>query len=352
MAEEGIRFEHFYVNSPICSPSRVAISTGQYPQRHRITSFLNNRKNNRERGVADWLDPSAPMLARFLKDSGYATAHCGKWHMGGQRDVNDAPEISEYGFDTSLTNFEGMGAKLLPLTEVPTKEGGVKKGKIWGKAINLGEPVIWTLRSKITGGFTDKAIEFIDESQAKNKPFYINVWPDDVHAPHFPNVDNWADSKRGLYLSVLEEMDTQFGRLFKRIADDKQLRDNTLILICSDNGPEEGMGSAGPLRGVKTTLFEGGVRSPLVVWAPGLIHESKKGTVNRESIFSAIDLVPSLLDIADVKFPPNSAFDGERLSDTLLGKANNSRTQPLFFRRPPHRKSHRSYTQPPRSSCP
>ena len=69
--------------------------------------------------MAQWLDPKAPMLARSLKKAGYATGHFGKWHMGGQRDVDDAPAITEYGFDVSLTNFEGMGPKLLPLTLKP-----------------------------------------------------------------------------------------------------------------------------------------------------------------------------------------------------------------------------------------
>jgi len=113
LAAEGIRFEQFYVNSPICSPSRTAISTGQYPQRWRITSYLNNRQNNDDRGMAQWLDPRAPMLARTLQRAGYATGHFGKWHLGGQRDVGDAPLISEYGFDASLTNFEGLGPRVL-----------------------------------------------------------------------------------------------------------------------------------------------------------------------------------------------------------------------------------------------
>jgi len=119
LAQEGVRFEQFYVNSPICSPSRVAISTGQYPQRWKITSYLAHRKQNEHRGMSQWLSPKAPMLARSLQKSGYATGHFGKWHMGGQRDVDDAPEITEYGFDKSLTNFEGMGPKLLPLTLKP-----------------------------------------------------------------------------------------------------------------------------------------------------------------------------------------------------------------------------------------
>lgn len=89
IASEGIRFNQFYVNSPICSPSRVAISTGTYPQRWSITSYLAHREQNQERGIANWLDPSAPTLARSLHNAGYATGHFGKWHMGGQRDVTE-----------------------------------------------------------------------------------------------------------------------------------------------------------------------------------------------------------------------------------------------------------------------
>jgi len=170
LAAEGIRFTQFYVNSPICSPSRVALSTGQHPQRWRITSYLNNRRSNRERGMAQWLDPKAPMLAREFKRAGYATGHFGKWHMGGQRDVSNAPPISSYGFNESLTNFEGMGAKLLPLTMKP---GWKKPGKIWAKAEILGKPVTWMQRSEITKGFVAAAVKFIDRAAKEKEPFYI-----------------------------------------------------------------------------------------------------------------------------------------------------------------------------------
>jgi uncharacterized sulfatase len=335
LASQGIAFEQFYVNSPICSPSRVAISTGQYPQRWRITSYLAHRKNNRQRGIANWLDPEAPMLARSLKKAGYATGHFGKWHMGGQRDVADAPPITDYGFDQSLTNFEGMGPKLLPLT---LKPGQKKPGKIWGDAERLGKGAKWMLRSKITGGFIDAAIPFMDKAQKEGKPFYINLWPDDVHSPFWPPVAKWGNGKRALYLAVLEEMDRQFGRLFDYVLDRDTLRNNTLILICSDNGPEPGAGRAGPLKGCKTNLYEGGIRSPLVVWGPGLMKKGALGTRNKTSVFAAIDLVPSLLALAGVEPPKGVAYDGENLVDTLLGKSTASRKAPLFFRRPPDRK--------------
>ena len=336
LATEGLRFEQFYVNSPICSPSRTALSTGQYPQRWRITSYLAHRRLNEQRGMAQWLDPEAPMLARFLQKAGYATGHFGKWHMGGQRDVDNAPAITEYGFDNSLTNFEGMGPKLLPLT---LKPGQVKPGRIWGDAQRLGNGYRWMLRSKITGGFVDEAIPFIKKAREQEKPFYINLWPDDVHSPFWPPVDKWADGKRGLYLSVLEEMDRQLGKLFDVIRDDPRLRDNTLILVCSDNGPEQGAGTAGPFRGFKTHLYEGGIRSPLIAWGPGLVAGEKVGTVNRKSVFSAIDLAPSLLALTGVRVPDAVSFDGEPLADVLTGKSTVSRQQPIYFRRPPDRDS-------------
>ena len=333
LAAEGIRFEQFYVNSPICSPSRTAISTGQYPQRWRITSYLSHRDHNIRRGMAQWLDPKAPMLARSLQQAGYATGHFGKWHMGGQRDVDDAPPISQYGFDDSLTNFEGMGPKLLPLT---LKPGQSKPGKIWKDAERLGDGYQWMLRSKITGGFVDAALEFIDKAQAANQPFYVNVWPDDVHSPFWPPVDQWADGKRGLYLSVLQEMDRQFGKLFDRIRNDDALRRNTLVLVCSDNGPELGAGSAGPFRGYKTHLYEGGVRSSLVAWGPAVVQ--KQNYVDRATVFSAIDLAPTLLDLSGTPRPEHARFDGESLPDAIRGNGG-SRKAPIFFRRPPDRNS-------------
>lgn len=334
LAKEGVRFEQFYVNSPICSPSRTAISTGQYPQRWGITSYLAHRDMNSRRGMAQWLDPKAPMLARSLQQVGYATGHFGKWHMGGQRDVAEAPAITEYGFDASLTNFEGMGAKLLPLT---LKPGWTEPRRIWSDAERLGQGTRWMLRSKITAGFVDEAIPFIQKAVKAKKPFYVNLWPDDVHSPFWPPVDKWADGKRGLYHSVLQEMDRQLGKLFDLIRSDPALYDNTLVLVCSDNGPEQGAGSAGPFRGFKTHLYEGGIRSSLIAWGPGMV--AKHDHVNRASVFSAIDLVPTLLDLTGTPYPKGVIFDGESLPGTLLGQATTSRKAPIHFRRPPDRDS-------------
>ncbi|MBL9152161.1 MAG: sulfatase-like hydrolase/transferase [Verrucomicrobiales bacterium] len=334
LAAEGMRFERFYVNAPICSPSRTALTTGQYPQRWRISSYLDNRQKNQERGVAQWLDPAAPVLARELRRSGYATGHFGKWHLGGQRDVANAPPITDYGFDRSLTNFEGLGAKLLPLTITPQNR---EPKQIWSDAVNLGSPVTWTMRSEITGAFVGEAIRFIDHATATNQPFYVNVWPDDPHGPWFPSLENWSEDKRRRYLGVVDEMDAQLAPLFERIREDAALRENTLILFCSDNGPEIGIGSAGALRGGKTWLFEGGIRSPLIVWGPGLMAPGTAGTTDAKSVLCALDLNRSLYALTNTPLPANGTLDGENLIATILGKERRSRQAPIFFRRPPDR---------------
>ncbi|MBM3290510.1 MAG: N-acetylgalactosamine-6-sulfatase [Candidatus Hydrogenedentes bacterium] len=314
------------------------MSTGQYPHRWRITSYLNNRADNAARGMADWLDPRAPSLARLLKDAGYATGHFGKWHMGGQRDVGEAPLISAYGFDESLTNFEGLGPRVLPLLDA--HDGKPPRKHALGSD-NLGRgDIVWKDRAEVTPAFVAAAIDFIRRSAAAGRPFYVNLWPDDVHSPFFPAAGRRGDgAKRTLYHAVLETMDAQLGPLFEEIRANPKLHGNTFVLVCSDNGPEVGAGSAGGLRGSKAMLYEGGIRSPLVVWGPGWIAGARVGTADRESVIAAIDLAPSLLAIAGVQPPVDVGFDGVARHDVLLGTSAPTRARPLFFRRPPDRGS-------------
>src|SRR6185436_19296043 len=106
MARDGTRFTQFYVASPICSPSRAALITGQFPARWRITSYLQSQKGNRACEQADFLATNAPSLPRVLKSAGYATAHIGKWHLGGGRDVTNAPKFAAYGYDLGYGTYE------------------------------------------------------------------------------------------------------------------------------------------------------------------------------------------------------------------------------------------------------
>ncbi|HEX6961559.1 MAG TPA: family 43 glycosylhydrolase, partial [Lacipirellula sp.] len=279
--------------------------------------------------------------ARTLQSAGYATGHFGKWHMGGGRDVGDAPLITEYGFDESLTQFEGLGDRVLArLNKYDGSEPEKMALAVASEKLGRGD-VEWMDRSQITGAFTGRAIDFIKEAEAAGKPFYVNLWPDDVHTPLFPPKELRGDeTKRELYLGVLENMDRQLGELFDYIRKSETLSKNTIILIASDNGFEPGAGSAGELRGSKGTLFEGGIREPLIVWGPGVVSEQAAGVTNSRTVISAVDVAASLAKIAGATPPDSAALDGEDMSRSLLGVEQQMRDGPLFWSRPPDRHSH------------
>ena len=345
LAQSGIRFTQFYTAAPICSPSRTAFMTGQFPARWRVTSFLAARAENERRGMAQWLDTSAPSLGRTLQKAGYLTGHFGKWHLGGQRDVSEAPLITEYGFNETLTQFEGLGDRILPLLNA--FDGQPPQRYALGSD-NLGRGNIeWLDRSKVTGAFVKRSLEFIERAEQAGKPFYINLWPDDVHSPFFPPKELRGDNnKRELYLGVVKAMDAEFGALFDYVRQSPTLRTNTIIMLASDNGPEPGAGSAGPFRGHKGTLYEGGVREPFIVWAPGLMPNSARGLVNETTVLSALDLFPSLARLAGTTVPETVKFDGEELSAALMGKSTSPRSKSLFWNRPPDRPGNNRETWP------
>lgn len=329
LAAEGTLITNFYVASPICSPSRVAFTTGQYPARHRFHSFLSARADNERKGMPDWLDPEAPSLARIFQQAGYATGHFGKWHMGGGRDVGDAPLPQAYGFDASLTSFEGLGDRILPPGRLSDQSAQLGRGEIRRVA-----------KAEMTGIYVDRTIEFI-ESHA-GRPWYVHLWLNDVHDPHEPAEADLgrfaapgANPYEQKFLAVLERMDRELGRLFDTI-DEQGLGDKTLILLTGDNGPtawpryyDEGFeppGSTGGLRGRKWSLYEGGIRQPLIVrWSDHVAA----GTVDESTVVAAIDFFPTLCAVAGID-PPPVEFDGENQSDALLGEPG-ERMKPLFW---------------------
>lgn len=329
LAADGIRLTQFYVNSPICSPSRVACTTGQYPARHLINSYLNSRQINQQRGMADFLDPTAPCVARAFQNAGYATAHFGKWHMGGGRDVDDAPLPQAYGFDESLVSFEGLGDRILPPGRLSKQSAALGRGKIQHVE-----------KHDMTGIYVDRTIEFIRRN--KDDTFYVHLWLNDVHDGHNPSdkqlkpfvttSDNPFVQK---FYAVLANMDRELGRVVDEI-DRLGLAEDTLIVVTSDNGPtawpryeEAGFdapGSTAGMRGRKWSLYEGGIRMPLIARWTGKIPA---GEVNTTSVMAAVDLFPTFCSLAKVP-APSVEFDGVSMSDTLLGKPQ-VRTKPIMW---------------------
>lgn len=330
LADEGIKFTNFYVGSPICSPSRVTVLTGQYPSRHHITSFLANSKRNANRDMVNYLDPEAPSIARTMKQAGYATAHFGKWHMGGGRDVGDAPHPQAYGFDESLVSFEGLGDRLL-----------VKGQGLSEESAELGQgEITWVEKHEKTPIYVDRTIDFIKDH--REVPFYIHLWPGDVHDPfqpkeeHREKFDYFANNHYEQdFFAVLYQLDQQIGRLLDSL-DAMGLTENTLVVLTSDNGPtdwsyyyEENYvppGSADPFRGRKWSLYEGGIRVPFMARWPSQIPA---GVTNDTTVVHASDLFPTFCKLAGIKLPDIN-FDGEDMSNALTGESQ-QRTKPIFW---------------------
>ena len=327
LAADGIKLTNFYVNSPICSASRVALTTGQYQGRWKIHSYLNTRAGNANRGMANYLDSSAPTTAKKLKAVGYATAHFGKWHMGGGRDVDDAPLPQAYGFDESLVSFEGLGDRII------SDPRGVERAKQLGHGKII--PCKRWERMQIQ---TDRTIDFIRRHQ--NEPFYVRLFPNDVHDAHVPlpgSADKFKTVSDDPYVrdffAVLEEMDKHIGRVIATI-DELGLNKNTLILFTSDNGPTDWprkyktgppAGYTGPYRGRKWSLFEGGIRMPFIARWTGTIPA---GVEDNSSLMSAIDVSPTICRFAGV--PVEDNLDGVDRGDVLLGTPSR-RSKPVFW---------------------
>ena len=329
LAEEGIRFTQFYVASPICSPSRVAFTTGRSPAFFGIHSFLASRARNAARGMRDFLDPRATSVARSFQQAGYATAHFGKWHMGGGRDVGDAPLPQAYGFDESLVSFEGLGDRVLP----PGEKNSAKLGR---GDIRRAE------KHRLTQLYVDRSIDFIHEN--RGRPFYLHLWLNDVHDAHRPSPEMLSEVPGFVspnpyvrkFYAVLDDMDTQIGRLIDAI-DGMGLAERTLVVLTSDNGPtawaryyEEGLdppGSTGGYRGRKWSLYEGGIRMPLIVRCRGKVPE---GVVDETTVCTAVDYLPTVCSLAGLPVPDNALLDGEDLSGAWLGRAR-PRSKPIYW---------------------
>lgn len=318
LAAQGTLFTNFYVNGSVCSPSRAAFMTGRFPARDRIHGHLASPEQNKARGMPNYLDPRVPFLARILREQGYATCHVGKWHLGSGP---GAPDPGAYGFDHHRTlNSNGPG---------------------FDEAQR--DPYF---RAKSTKLFVDEVIRFIERN--KEGPFFVNLWTLVPHATLHPTAEQVAPYRRlrpagnlpylgamAIYYGTVTAMDRELGRLFQWL-DEQGLSESTIVLFSSDNGPEDihirnashsGVGSPGPFRGRKRSIYEGGIRVPFIVRWPGHVPA---GRVNDSSVVAAVDFLPTFCALSGARVPADYKTDGENMLDVLLG-AERDRTRPLFW---------------------
>lgn len=318
LASEGTLFTQFYTAGSVCSPSRCGFLTGQFPARHRIHGHFATPEQNEKRGMSQWLDPKTPTIASILKANGYKTAIFGKWHLGASP---GAPDPDAYGFE----EYRTMVSRNLGWSGEERQERH--------------------FHNRSTGLFVDEAIQFIDKNQ--KKPFFLALWTLVPHAVLDPTPEQLAAypglspnrkislSAPHIYYSSVTDLDAQVGRLLAHL-DSLGLTKETIVVFSSDNGPEDifvsnaghsGVGSAGPLRGRKRSLYEGGVRVPFLVRWPGHIPADR---VDNESVISAVDILPTLGSLTGVPIPNFDSLDGESRSPAFLGQPS-QRTKPLFW---------------------
>ena len=371
LAARGMTFSNAYA-SPICSPTRASIMTGQNPARHGMTAPAAHLADERfeatvsERGVPDQkctnvksatrLDPDLPTLGKVLHNAGYATAHFGKWHLG-----REPYSPLESGFDVDLPHWWGPGPKSSYLAPWGYANPQFKEGQ-------LGE--------HIEDRMATEAVAWLKQRD-RTKPFFLNYWQFSVHAPfgakpelieHYRNklgasVDGLAKpevrerllsshepliglpQQSPTYAAMVHSLDDAVGSLLDAL-DAEGITDETVIIFYSDNGGNVHCGleettasgekyitpvtSNHPLRGGKGGIHEGGVRVPAIVVWPGV---TSPGSRNKTRI-QAIDLYPTVLHMLGVESPKTAVIDGVNFIEALRG-AEVERT-PMFTYVPSH----------------
>ncbi|MEE3369252.1 MAG: sulfatase-like hydrolase/transferase, partial [Planctomycetota bacterium] len=298
-AKEGLKLTSCYAAAPNCSPSRTGLMTGRTPMRV---------------GIHNWIPVLSPMhvrkreitVATLLRQAGYATCLLGKWHLNGRFNLPGQPQPSDHGFD----HWFATQNNALPSHENP--DNFVRNGKPVGKLEGFSAQLV-----------TDEAVGWLTKLRDKEKPFFLFV---SYHEPHDPIASAPRFTKRysdegqrsryqpgisslAAHHGNVTQMDDAFGRLMKAI-DEQNLRENTMVFFTSDNGPaiikSHPHGSAGPLRGKKGVVYEGGIRVPGIIRWPGHITPETVSNVP----LSGVDLLPTLCEIVGVDPPQDRAIDG------------------------------------------
>ena len=325
LASQGTLFTQFYVCSGVCSPSRAAVLSGRFPGSVGLHAHFHTHEHNSSHGMPDFLDPGIASVPRLLQERGYKTGHFGKWHLG---HTEDAPEPVAYGYDESKVNI-GNGPQL---------DFGGDNGWSFVKG----------QRHRSSEVIIDETIDFIRRNN--KEPFFVNVWLNDTHGTLDPDekqlepyrhlfpqdVKEKHVGTQAIYYAAATNADYHVGRLMNYL-DEANLSENTVLIFSADNGPEDilinnvshsGIGSPGPFRGRKRSLYEGGVRTPFVIRWPG--GDVPAGIINNDTALCSVDLLPTFCDLAGKGAPTDIGLDGEIMSDVFKG-SNRERSKSLHW---------------------
>ena len=332
MAAAGVKFDRFYAAAPLCSPTRGSCMTGRYPFRYGILAAHTGGMRVGEITVAE-----------MLKSKGYRTGFFGKWHIGWVREVDGGSRgifspPSHHGFDTHFATTSAVPTYNPTVTPEGWTKWGSKPGEPWkGGApyVQDGKEVTGNMDGDDSRIIMDRVIPFIEKN--KDAPFLATVW---FHAPHEPVLASEEHRKRYSKLKERQQhlygcitaMDEQIGRLREKLRELK-IEKNTVVFFCSDNGPadslaKKGIASAGPFKGYKHRMYEGGLLVPACAEWPGMIEPE----TNVNTRCSTVDFFPTIANITGYKFKRKDKrpIDGIDLMPVIQGKTD-VRSQPMFF---------------------
>ena len=361
MAKEGLSFTHAYAQ-PNCAPTRAAMLSGQYPARiHNRVYVVGNLNRNGKGGISkqqakfigpkqsEDVSPEAITIAEALRNNGYATAHIGKYHVGGHQGEATMPENS--GFDINIGGhaqghqpscfatkkdddwkFKGVGLGHFDRFGAPYSESYIERRGLSPSLV--GKP------KHISDAVGDALEETIGKLHASNKPFYLQFHTYAVHGPVKARPDlkeafQQKGAKQAEYLGFIAGVDENLKRMLDRLDDPNgdgdnsdSIANNTVVFFTSDNGGTHADNL--PLKGKKGMLTEGGIRVPLIALWPGTIQA---GTVTHRKVH-CLDFYPTCLQIAGNRWVPpqdEHPLDGESFFHVLRNPHVSDRRDPIFY---------------------
>ncbi len=334
MAKEGRKLTCFYA-APVCSPSRAALMTGCYPKRVLpIPGVLFP-------AAKVGLNPDEQTVAELLKAAGYATGCIGKWHLGDQPPFLPTRQGFDYYLGIPYSNDMGIaeeGSKSdlgapIPQPKAPKNVGAANAdtGLVGNSQPPLplleNEKVLVRVKQEEQQGiverYTTAAVKFI--TAHKDERFFLYLPHTAVHFPIYPGKAFQNKSGNGLYGDWVEEVDWSVGKVLDTLRELK-LDANTLVLFTTDNGGTPRAVNA-PLRGFKTTTWEGGMRVPTIAWWPGKIPA---GTATDE-ITGMMDVLPTFVKLAGGNVPTDRKIDGADIWPMLAGGAEAKSPHEVFY---------------------
>lgn len=321
LASDGVRFTDFYAACPVCSPTRASIQAGQYQARLHLTDFIPGHWRPFEKLIVPDNAPHLPLEivtpAEVLNTAGYTTAYFGKWHLG-----SEAHNPDKQGYQTSLVTSGRHFAprfRTTPKSEIPKK-------------------------AYLADFLTDKTIQFMEQN--KSRPFFVQLSHYAVHIPleakqkeiekyqQKPKPANGVNNP--VYAAMVAHVDQSVGRIVKAL-EELQLSENTVVIFTSDNGGLRQTFSGGdtvstnaPLRDEKGSLYEGGIRVPLIIKWPGV---AVAGTICDEPTIS-IDFWPTIAEIGNAKLQEHQTIDGLSLLPLIKDPASQLNRDALYFHYP------------------